>query len=61
MGELLKIASSAQDGEGVDYNWFAEALTHFDDFLATMDRSEKTKAYQQTSEVLQLQLFESIL
>jgi len=59
MGELLRTASSTQDREGVDYDWFAEALTHFDDFLRTIDRSEKAEAYQQRDKVHQLWLFES--
>ena len=41
MGELLRTASSVPEGESVDYHWFAETLTHFDDFLAGIEREEK--------------------
>lgn len=41
MGELLRTISSTSEGKSVDYNWFAEALSHFDDFLTTIDRVEK--------------------
>lgn len=43
MGELLRTASSIQDNEKVNYSWFAEALTHFDAFLANIDRSFPTR------------------
>ncbi len=58
MGELLKTASSAPRDKRVDYNWFAEALTHFDDFLINIDRTEK-EANKDTIKVQQLRLLES--
>jgi adenine-specific DNA methylase len=58
MGELLKTASSAQEEEKINYHWFAEALTHFDDFLTTIDRTEKHECYE-IPKPLQLKLLES--
>jgi putative DNA methylase len=58
MGELLKTASSNQDEEHVSYHWFSEALTHFDDFLTTLDRTEK-EHYYETPKPVQLTMFES--
>ena len=40
---MLRTASSIQDDERVNYSWFAEALTHFDVFLADIDRSFPTQ------------------
>lgn len=40
MGELLRTASAQASSAGVDYNWFADALTHFDDFLTTIERAQ---------------------
>lgn len=57
MGELLKIASSVQVNTSVDYSWFSEALTHFDDFLKTITRIEKSED-QRISEPVQLRLLE---
>jgi putative DNA methylase len=45
MGELLKTASSLTNDNAVHYDWFSEALTHFDDFLVTVDRRPNTEAY----------------
>jgi putative DNA methylase len=45
MGELLKTASSARENEAIHYDWFAEALTHFDDYLDTIDRAEINEQY----------------
>jgi adenine-specific DNA methylase len=45
MGELLKSASSVQTGESINYDWFAEALTHFEDFLETVERPGKNDQY----------------
>jgi len=58
MGELLRTASSVQDEGKVSYAWFAEALTHFDDFLASVDRSKCIKEYK-PPEPRQLRLLES--
>lgn len=58
MGELLRTASSTSDNEKVDYNWFAEALTHFDDFLKNIDRVEKKESYK-TIKFEQLRLLDS--
>lgn len=58
MGELLRTASSTSDNEKVDYNWFAEALTHFDDFLKNIDRTEMN-GKNDTVKVQQLRLLES--
>jgi putative DNA methylase len=57
MGELLKTASSAQEKHIVDYHWFSEALTHFDDFLKTIIRVEK-HGDQTVSEPVQMRLLE---
>ncbi|RME49589.1 MAG: DUF1156 domain-containing protein [Caldilineae bacterium] len=57
MGELLKTASSAPEGENVDYNWFAETLTRFDDFLANVVR-EREETKREAIEFQQLPLFE---
>ena len=46
MGELLRTTSSIRDDEMVNYNWFAEALAHFDVFLANIVRSEDTTEYE---------------
>jgi adenine-specific DNA methylase len=59
MGELLKTASSAQKSDVTDYNWFSEALTHFDDFLKTIIHTNK-KQYQAVPESFQLRLLESL-
>lgn len=58
MGELLRTASSVPAGERVDYNWFAEALTHFDDFLASIER-EETEDNREVIKFQQLRLLES--
>ncbi|MDM8550410.1 DNA methyltransferase [Desulfobacterales bacterium HSG2] len=38
MGQLLKTASSVREREGITYNWFADALSHFDNCLADAER-----------------------
>lgn len=58
MGELLRTASAQPNASSVDYNWFADALTHFDDFLATIERDQNTTEYMQ-SKTRQLRLLES--
>ncbi|MCK6625740.1 MAG: hypothetical protein L6R45_11265 [Anaerolineae bacterium] len=60
MGELLRTASSAPESESVDYNWFVEALIHFDDFLATVERPE-TADTQDMIKFQQLHLLESFI
>ena len=57
MGELLKAASSVKENNVVNYNWFSEALTHFDDFLKTIDRPKKKEEYN-ALESGQMRLFE---
>jgi hypothetical protein len=58
IGELLRTASASQNGNGVSYDWFADALTHFDDFLKTTQQSRKPIEYV-TSQSRQLRLLES--
>ena len=43
MGQLMKTAGSAREKELVTYNWFTEALSHFDSFLANMERIPENK------------------
>ncbi len=57
MGELLKATSSIQDDKSVSYNWFAEALAHFDVFLANLDRSKDIQ--YETPKTRQLRLLET--
>ncbi len=45
MGALLRTASASQNGNGVNYDWFADALTHFDDFLKQTQQSRKRVEY----------------
>lgn len=61
MGELLRTASSTLENAKVDYDWFAEALTHFDDFLKNIDRVKKKEngRYSETVKFEQLRLLES--
>lgn len=46
MGELLKTASSTTDNKRVDFDWFENALVHFDDFLATENISTNKIRYE---------------
>lgn len=46
IGELLKTASSTLDDQKVDFEWFTNALVHFDDFLATMPRNTDALEYK---------------
>jgi adenine-specific DNA methylase len=57
MGELLRTAGSAPVDEKVDYDWFAGALTHFDDFVAGIERIQKEDKTE--IQFQQLGLFES--
>ncbi len=57
MGELLKTASASHD-EPVNYAWFADALTHFDDFRANVEREQAAQQYA-TPKIYQLRLFET--
>ena len=45
MGELLRTASSIQNRSLVNYDWFSESLTHFDDFLETIERTKLDSKY----------------
>ena len=58
MGELLRTASASQNGSSVDYAWFANALTHFDDFLKMTQQTRKPIEYTST-QPQQLRLLES--
>ena len=58
MGELLRTISSTQDDEKVNYDWFAEALAHFDVFLANIDRS-KHPTQHETPKTRQLRLLDA--
>ena len=58
MGELLQTASAPQNGNGVNYDWFADALAHFDDFLKTTQRNRKPVEYA-LKQPRQLRLLES--
>lgn len=46
MGELLKTASFAWGGNKINYDWFADALTHFDDFLLTLEQNKPSITYE---------------
>ncbi|RLC14343.1 MAG: hypothetical protein DRI57_14625 [Deltaproteobacteria bacterium] len=43
MGQLLKTASSIQSDEALNYDWFSEALTHFDAFGANIEPRPQKK------------------
>jgi putative DNA methylase len=58
MGELLKTASSVQEHGDIHYEWFAQALTHFDDFLMTRVQTASDHEYQ-NPQPLQLRLLEN--
>lgn len=58
MGELLKTASSVHSEGVINYDWFSEALTHFDDFAATIERDKDELQYA-VSPMRQLRLLES--
>jgi adenine-specific DNA methylase len=56
MGELLRTASLLTDR--VSYDWFSDALTHFDDFLATLVRPSSNGQYS-IAQPRQLRLLET--
>lgn len=58
MGELLRTASASQNGNSVNYDWFANALTHFDDFLKMTQQTRKPVEYT-PAQPRQLRLLES--
>ncbi len=58
MGELLRTASASQNGNGVNYDWFADALTHFDDFLKMTRQTRRLVEYT-PKQPRQLRLLES--
>ena len=58
MGELLRTASASQNGDGVNYDWFADALIHFDDFLKMTQQSRMRVEYA-SAQLRQLRLLES--
>jgi flagellar biosynthesis/type III secretory pathway chaperone len=58
MGELLRTASASQNGNGINYDWFANALTHFDDFLKMTQQTRKPVEYA-SAQPRQLRLLES--
>jgi len=45
MGELLRTASASPNGDGLNYDWFADALTHFGDFRKTTRQSRQQLEY----------------
>jgi SAM-dependent methyltransferase len=50
MGELLKAASSpAEEGNSVSYQWFANALAHFDDYQQRLTLPTNSPIYQTTA------------
>ena len=58
MGELLKTASSAWgDGQQVDYDWFSDALSHFDGFIADLETNQENRSTGDSSEPVQARLF----
>lgn len=57
MGKLLKIASTTQADNLADYHWFADTLTHFDEFKKTLIRI-KPKLSEVSSEPMQLKLLD---
>ena len=57
MGELLRTASSLQERDEVSYQWFSEALAHFDDFLATREHPAQEQEHH-APPALQLRLLE---
>ncbi len=57
MGELLRTASASQNGNGVNYGWFADALAHFDDFIRMTQQTRKSVEYAPT-QPRQLRLLE---
>jgi len=57
MGELLKTASSVERNDAIDYTWFSESLTHFDEFLEKFGQNDNNAEYE-THQVEQLRLFE---
>ncbi len=48
MGKLLQIASAMPNG-ALNYNWFADALAHFDDFLQAIRTSRQRVEYTPSS------------
>ncbi|MFH1633557.1 MAG: hypothetical protein ABIG63_06045 [Chloroflexota bacterium] len=58
MGELLKTASSPLDKSVVSYKWFADALTHFDEYQTNIDAPPETITYEMTAHQ-QLRLLEN--
>jgi adenine-specific DNA methylase len=58
MGELLRTAGSDSNRDKLNYDWFTEALTHFNDFAADLKRSREAITYQ-VNEPRQLRLLEA--
>jgi adenine-specific DNA methylase len=57
MGELLKEASAVWDTQTVTYEWFSEALTHFDDIIAQHIQVAPENQVNETHTTEQLRLF----
>lgn len=45
MGKLLQAASVSQNGHTLNYDWFASALAHFDDYLQVIQQTRKPVEY----------------
>lgn len=54
MGELLRTASLLSEKEGLNYDWFAESLTHFDDYLESIQWQRQETAYVDQARQLRL-------
>lgn len=59
MGELLRSASSVSENTKIDYNWFADALTHFDDYLLELNYKNMSDNQYEISKPRQLRLLDS--
>jgi hypothetical protein len=57
MGELLKQASAVWDTQTVTYEWFSEALVHFDDIIANVVQESLDGQGETVDSATQLQLF----
>ncbi len=60
MGELLTTASSVHEKQEISYEWFAQALAHFDEFLLTRKPTNQENVYHAPSQ-LQLRLLETAI
>lgn len=58
MGELLKTASVPSNSSVLNYEWFSDALEHFDEFIEKYEIAPLERRQEQTTESIQLNLFE---